>query len=360
MHNSKKDIIEHISKLSGEAEKIAPSILRFDENGNYGSVTDEHLKHDEYLRWDIEVQALLKKLSEMYPSDQYYELYKKYNDNKSMRVHSKSIYVHMNLQLLKAALHFITSTNVPSLTSKINTQREPMKMDIFISHSSKDKDIAEQLIDILSHSLKLDSGDIRCTSVDGYRLPGGTKTEDQLKAEIHDCEILIGIITSYSLKSAYVLFELGARWGCNKPMKPLLAKGLNPEQLEGPIRGMNCLNCSNSSEIHQMIDEISSMLDIPKQPVSVYQNKIDSLVSYSNANINKTDLDSNKQNEIFSKGAYWKVNGENKEGPFCQVCKEKDNKLIRLSEDDVDEGNGHVIPTYFCRVCKNTYDRPVD
>ena len=107
-------------------------------------------------------------------------------------------------------------------------------MKIFISHSSNDVELAKLLIDLLRKSLNLRSTDIRCSSVDGYRLPGGISTDQMLRSEVHDAELVIGLVTPSSLKSIYVSFELGARWGADKPMIPLLATGATSEHLGGP------------------------------------------------------------------------------------------------------------------------------
>jgi hypothetical protein len=53
---------------------------------------------------------------------------------------------------------------------------------LFISHSAKDGSVAERLIELIQSALNLPAADIRCTSVDGYRLPGGASTEDQLRS----------------------------------------------------------------------------------------------------------------------------------------------------------------------------------
>ena len=99
-----------------------------------------------------------------------------------------------------------------------NTVREAYtSMKIFISHSSFDVEFAKLLIDLMRKSLNLRSTDIRCSSVDGYRLPGGVPTDQSLRAEVHDAELVIGLITPNSLKSIYVSFELGARWGATDP-----------------------------------------------------------------------------------------------------------------------------------------------
>ena len=46
---------------------------------------------------------------------------------------------------------------------------------------------------------------------------------------------------------------------------------------------------------------------------------------------------------------YWLAEDENKDGPFCQSCYDKDNKFIRLYETYDNKG------VWNCKVCKNTY-----
>ena len=48
---------------------------------------------------------------------------------------------------------------------------------------------------------------------------------------------------------------------------------------------------------------------------------------------------------------YWLFEGDNKDGPFCQVCYDNDNKFIRLHEDESDSLKG----LWRCKVCKNIY-----
>src|SRR5688572_19277140 len=96
-------------------------------------------------------------------------------------------------------------------------------VDVFISHSSQDSQLARQVVDLLRSSLNLRAQQIRCTSVDGYRLPAGANTDQQLREEALAARAFIGIISPFSLTSAYVLFELGARWGAGQPLFPLLA-----------------------------------------------------------------------------------------------------------------------------------------
>ena len=163
-----------------------------------------------------------------------------------------------------------------------NTVREATtSMKIFISHSSFDVELAKLLIDLMRKSLNLRSTDIRCSSVDGYRLPGGVPTDRRLRAEVHDAELVIGLITPNSLKSIYVSFELGARWGADRPMIPLLASGATSEHLGGPLAGINALDCSNESQVNQLVEEASAHLKVDLDQPSSYVAEVKGLVQTS-------------------------------------------------------------------------------
>ncbi len=106
---------------------------------------------------------------------------------------------------------------------------------LFISHSSKDQELAEKLTELVKNALRLSSDEIRCTTIDGYRLPGGAKTNEQIKREVRESIAFIGLISTAAADSMYVLFELGARWGSDKNLLPLLAHGVSPDILKGPL-----------------------------------------------------------------------------------------------------------------------------
>jgi hypothetical protein len=155
-------------------------------------------------------------------------------------------------------------------------------IDVFISHSSQDYALAEQVADLLRAALNLRSNAIRCTSVDGYRLPAGADSDAQIRKEVLQSKAFVGILSIASLASAYVLFELGARWGAGKPLAPLLAPGLTAHALKGPVAGLNALSCDSAPQLHQLIQELGSVLAINSEPPQAYQAKIDALM-YSGA-----------------------------------------------------------------------------
>jgi len=143
-------------------------------------------------------------------------------------------------------------------------------VSVFISHSSKDKSVASALIDLLRSAVGLSEKEMRCSSVDGYRFEVGAETDAQLKKEVKGSKVFIGLITPASIQSAYVLFELGARWGADLHLAPLLACGANSDFLKGPLRGLNALNATSEAEMHQLIHDVALRLDRTHANAAVY------------------------------------------------------------------------------------------
>jgi hypothetical protein len=148
---------------------------------------------------------------------------------------------------------------------------------LFISHSSHDTETAKRLAELIRTALHIEKQAIRCTSVDGYRLPAGANTNEQLRREVLDCEVLIGLISRKSLESAYVLFELGARWGKNEFMAPVLAPGVPASIMRGPLSAFNALSCSNSSQLYQLVHDVAAQLGITARPPSEYEDLVAAL-----------------------------------------------------------------------------------
>ena len=137
---------------------------------------------------------------------------------------------------------------------------------LFISHSKDDLRIVESLVDLFRSGLAITPDHLRVTTLDGYRLPGGTNVDEQLRREVHDAKVFIGLISPHSLKSMYVIFELGARWGAGRHLIPILAPGVLPETLLPPLSALNALSCANPAHLHQLLGELANVLDVQISP----------------------------------------------------------------------------------------------
>jgi hypothetical protein len=146
---------------------------------------------------------------------------------------------------------------------------------LFISHSSKDVQLVEALVDLFRAALPLTPEDVRCSSLDGYRLPGGADIDTHLRREVPAAQAFVGVISHDSLRSTYVSFEFGARWGAGKTLVPLLAPGMQSAVLQGPLAGLNALSCASAAQLHQLVAEVAGALSVSAYAASVYQPEVD-------------------------------------------------------------------------------------
>lgn len=154
-------------------------------------------------------------------------------------------------------------------------------IDIFISHSPADKRIAEALINLLRSAMVIQGSRIRCSSVPGYELPAGVLINEHLRNEATACPIFIALATHESLKSQYVLFEMGARWGSKQNLIPLLASGMTVNELKQPIRDSHALSCDKEQDLQKLVEEIASTLRLVLERHNVYAKDIKRLQELS-------------------------------------------------------------------------------
>lgn len=177
------------------------------------------------------------------------------------------------------------SSNTGSGPLAAQTPRTPKDLDVFISHSSRDEEIAKRLITLIRSALNLPATSIRCTSVDGYRLPTGISTDERLRQEIHDSVAFIALLTPNSLSSVYVLFELGARWGAGRRLFPLLSGDRPQNLLRGPLAALNALSCENEGQLLQFVDDLAVALGRARESPAVYRKCILELVEATSVSL---------------------------------------------------------------------------
>lgn len=154
---------------------------------------------------------------------------------------------------------------------------------VFVSHSSADEPLARALVELFQKALRLSARDIRCTSVDGYKLPVGAATGEQLRREIVEASAFIGLITPASAASMYVLFELGARWGARRHLAPVLARSADMVLLGGPLSTVNALVLTERAQVFQLVQDIGEHLKLQLEPIASFERSVDVVVAAANA-----------------------------------------------------------------------------
>ena len=140
---------------------------------------------------------------------------------------------------------------------------------IFISHRHKDKTIAKGLIDLLDSAFTIGPADIRCTSVQGYMLTPGERTSEELRSNLAGAELVMGLLTPETSESNYVLAELGAAWGRDVTIFPLLARGATYAHVPSPLNERHCVSLEAYENCLELIEFVEAKTTLkPKVRVS--------------------------------------------------------------------------------------------
>lgn len=152
-------------------------------------------------------------------------------------------------------------------------------LSLFVSYASSDADLANAVVALVEKATKLGARSIRCTGVDGNRLTPGASTDDVLRREISEAETFVALVTPTSLASAYVLFELGARWASTKHLVPLMARGVTAASLKGPMAGLNAVTLREREQVLQFIEDLAKSLGAPLEPLPAFSKAVDAVVA---------------------------------------------------------------------------------
>jgi hypothetical protein len=156
---------------------------------------------------------------------------------------------------------------------------------IFISHRHKDQAIAAALTETIRAALDVKPTEIRCTSVQPYRLAFGKNTGDRLRDEIGRAQVVLGILSPDTSQSSYVMFELGAAWAQRIYTCPLLSKGAEYQHIPGPIFDLAPARLWEASDCHQLLGNLEAELSLSrnKETQGAVSDKITALTKVAAA-----------------------------------------------------------------------------
>jgi hypothetical protein len=165
---------------------------------------------------------------------------------------------------------------------------------LFVSHRHKDEAIARALVTTLQSAFDITRADIRCTSVQPFRLPVGERTPDRLRTELRRAEAVLGIIAPDTVDSSYVLFELGAAWSNGLLTCPLLVRGATGINIPDPIRDLNPLVLSDRRDCQQLLDDLADATSLKRKERvgGQVQEKIETLIEAANVLSNRASVQS--------------------------------------------------------------------
>jgi hypothetical protein len=110
--------------------------------------------------------------------------------------------------------------------------------EIFLSHSSDNKELADAIVDLLDTGLAVSAEhQVFCSSVAGLGIPPGNNFKDYIKGEIQKPKIVILLISKSYLASQFCLAEVGACWAMSHVVVPILVSPVAFEDMQAVLEG---------------------------------------------------------------------------------------------------------------------------
>lgn len=128
-------------------------------------------------------------------------------------------------------------------------------MKIFISHSSKDKELVLMFVDLLVQGFHIDYDEIFCTSMDNA-LRVGEDFIKSIKENLHDSEIVLFLITQNYIDSKFCIMEMGAAWAFKDNIFPIIVPPLDYSILnDTPLKIVQSIILSDAEDLFKKLYE---------------------------------------------------------------------------------------------------------
>ncbi len=160
------------------------------------------------------------------------------------------------------------------------------KKNIFISHSSENKGIAEQLCAFMTR-LGIQDNKIFCSSIIGQGVNNGEKLNEAISKSINNSKVIVYIISRDFLESSYCMEELGIGWYLSQQKRVSCFYLILPDIVLSDLKGFvnskidkfSFLDESHSGDLGLFAENICDVLRIKLPKHSVLVNAENTFVS---------------------------------------------------------------------------------
>lgn len=139
-----------------------------------------------------------------------------------------------------------------------------MNKEIFISHSSEDKELVEEFVSLLENGVGVNPRSIFCTSTD--LIPAGENFIEYIRKNVESAKIVFCIISWGFLRSKFCWCETGAAWVVCHKIIPLLVDPVKFGDVKGIFTGMQIYNINQYESLNNardlVIGSLSEKMDI--------------------------------------------------------------------------------------------------
>ena len=272
--------LDNIGKDETAKEEVNPVALTGEQKvrqleNDYKEVS----KGDRNSRKSIEAYLEWHKETLLYLSCYYSDMNSDFKEFKDLDNDGNGYSLHSNFNKIYAKYNLLMSQ--VSMQSKDNSKKGKSPM-VFISHSSKDKEFAEALVDLLE-SIGLDKDTLFCSSVAGYGLGLSDDIFETLRNLFlnHDL-FMIFIHSPRYYKSAVSLNELGAAGALRTGFCSILTSDMEFSGLKGVVNDRSIAIKVNEEDawyrLNELYDKLKDIFNLTSLEMTKWERKRDNFL----------------------------------------------------------------------------------
>lgn len=149
---------------------------------------------------------------------------------------------------------------------------------VFISHSSTDRNVVEELIELLE-TIGLNSTQIFCSSFEGYGIDFGDNFLERIKSELDENVLVLFLLSNNFYASPISLCEMGATWMKTNQHIPILIPPFEFKDIRGVIPLTQGFIITEELSLNQFKIQIEKLFDINNVlSISTWERKRDRII----------------------------------------------------------------------------------
>ena len=134
---------------------------------------------------------------------------------------------------------------------------------IFISHSSKDKEIVDSFVTLLTRGGGIAQDDIFCSSIDGMKITNGDDIRKHIQENVNYADFAILLVSKNYKESEICLNEMGAVWAIDKRVKAYVFSDLQEESVGWLINNNAAEKLNNPTALASLYEELQQFYKLP-------------------------------------------------------------------------------------------------
>lgn len=167
---------------------------------------------------------------------------------------------------------------------------------IFISYSTKNRELAEKFIEFLLLAMGVTRENIFCTALAGT-LKMGEPFVEGIRKGMAESQVVIMLITEEYLNSKFCISEAGAAWAMKKKCIPLLLVPFSKLN-DTPLLGMQMGRLDDADALSHIYDELMEWGVAKKRDIAEFNKHLNRLMEYiSQENRSKNQLQKTNSKE---------------------------------------------------------------